>query len=107
LRSSQRQIRTTEENLDDWVRFFLYTLKTQKDALLRKIEREQMLAKLAPVSEQILILAKERGRVNISEAVALLGINRNTAKAHFRQLVHQGYLVQHGVRKSTWYSPGK
>ena len=107
LRSSKRQIRTTEENLDDWVRFFLHTLKTQKDALLRKIQREQMLEKLAPVSEQILILAKERGRVNISEAVALLAINRNTAKAHFRQLVQQGYLVQHGVRKSTWYSPGK
>lgn len=107
LRASQRHIRGAKENLDDWARFFLHTLKKQKDALLWKVEREQILAQMSPLSERILVLAKERGRLAISEAVTLLSINRNTAKLHFRQLVHQGYLIQHGTGKGTWYSPGK
>lgn len=104
LRSSQQHIRGEKENLDDWVRFFLQTLKKQKDVLLKKVEHERLLPQLSPLSERILILGKECGRLTISEAVTLLGINRNTAKLHFRQLVQQGYLVQHGVGKATWYS---
>ena len=107
LRASQRHIRGKKENLDDWISFFLHTLKKQKDVLLRKVERERLLPQLSPLWESILILSKERGRLTISEAVTLLSINRNTAKLHFRQLVQQGYLIQHGVGKATWYSPGK
>ena len=107
LRMSQKQIRTSEENLDDWVSFFLQCLKKQKDVLLRKVEQEKILERLSAVSEQLLIQAKERGRLTITEAVKLLGINRNTVKLHLRQLVQQGYLEQHGAGKATWYSLGK
>ena len=105
LRASQKNIRTPGENLDDWIRFFLHILKQQKDVLLRKLEREKQLEKLPPAAEQILILAREQGRLTISGAVTLLGINRNTAKAHLRRLVEQGYLVQHGKGRGTSYSP--
>ena len=107
LRSSQRDIRSTQENLADWVRFFLQAMKKQKDTLLRKIQQEQLLSQLPPLSERILVLAKERGRLTATETATLLSINRNTAKLHFRQLVHKGHLIQHGSGKSTWYSPGK
>lgn len=107
LRTSQRHIRTDKENLDDWTRFFLYTLKKQKDTLLQKLEREQFITQLPSFSESIFALTKERGRLTISEAVKLLDINRNTAKLHFRQLVEQKYLIRHGVGKATWYSAGK
>jgi Fic family protein len=107
LRLSQKQIRTTDEKLDDWVRFFLQSLKKQKDTLLRKVEQEKLLEGLSPTSEQILVLARERGRLTISEAVTLLGINRNTIKLHLRQLVQQGYLHQYGSGKATWYSSAK
>jgi Fic family protein len=107
LRASQKDIRTDNENLNDWIGFFLQSLKKQKDVLLRKVEREQLLEKLPRVSEQILVLAKERGRLTISEAVTLLSINRNTAKLHLKQLVQKGYLKQHGTGKGSWYSPGK
>ncbi len=107
LRLSQKQIRTKDEKLDDWVRFFLQSLKQQKDSLLRKVEQEQLLERLSPASEQILMLARERGRLTIAEAVTLLGINRNTIKLHLRQLVHQDYLVQHGSGKATWYSAAR
>ena len=107
LRLSQKQIRTETENLDAWIRFFLQSLKKQKDMLQRKVEREQLLEKLPPVSEQLLALARERGRVTISEAVTLLSVNRNTAKLHIRQLVESGHLKQHGTGKATWYTAGR
>jgi Fic family protein len=107
LRLSQKQIRTEKENLDAWTRFFLQCLKKQKDVLLQKIEREKLLERLPPVSEQLLALARERGRLTITEAVTLLAINRNTAKLHLRQLVQQSYLEQNGTGKATWYSPLK
>lgn len=107
LRLSQKQIRTADENLDDWVRFFLQSLKKQKDILLHKVEQEKLLERLSPVSEQLLVLAKERGRLTITDTVTLLGINRNTVKLHLRQLVQQSYLEQHGSGKATWYSPAK
>jgi Fic family protein len=107
LRASQKLIGTDKENLDDWVRFFLSTLKHQKDVLLRKVEQERLMEKLPPVAERLLVLVKERGRLTISEAVLLLDVNRNTAKVHLRKLVKQGYLVQHATGKATWYAPGK
>ena len=107
LRMSQKEIRTDIENLDAWVRFFLQTLKKQKDVLLRKVEREQRLEKLPPLSEQMVVLAKERGRLTITDAVTLLQVNRNTAKVHIRQLVEGGYLMQHGTGRATWYTAGK
>jgi len=105
LRLSQKKIRTADENLDDWTCFFLQSLKKQKDILLYKVGQEKLLEHLPTPSEQLLVLAKERGRLTITEAVTLLGINRNTLKLHLRQLVQQGYLEQHGAGKTTWYSP--
>lgn len=107
LRTSQKQIRTDSENLHAWVRFFLQNLKKQKDVLLGKVERERLLERLSPVSERLVVLARERGRLTISDAVTLLAINRNTAKLHFRQLVESGHLIQHGTGKGTWYTVGK
>jgi Fic family protein len=107
LRSSQKQIRTDDENLNDWIRFFLQSLKKQKDILLRKIEQEKLLERLSVVSEELLVLAKDRGRLTITDAVTLLGVNRNTVKIHLRQLVNQSYLEQHGSGKATWYTTEK
>lgn len=107
LRESQKAIRTAAENLDSWVLFFLRSLKKQQEVLQHKVEMEQRLEKLLPLSMQLLALARERGRLTIAEAVTLLAVNRNTAKLHIRQLVENGYLIQHGTGKATWYSAGK
>jgi Fic family protein len=107
LRASQKLIRSKGENLDDWLYFFLTSLKKQKDVLLGKIEREQLLEKMAPLAEKMLAIARERGRTTIADAVTLLAANRNTVKLHLRQLVQQGYLEQHGTGKRTWYSVGR
>jgi len=107
LRASQKLIRSEGKNLDDWLRFFLTSLKKQKDVLLGKIEREQLLEKLAQLEEKMPAIAGERGRITITDAVTLLAANRNTVKLHLRLLVQQGCLEQHGTGKGTWYSAGR
>jgi Fic family protein len=107
LRGSQRKIRTDREDLGDWVRFFLTILRQQKDVLLRKTEVEKRLVKMPADAERIVALVRERGRLSIAEVVDGLGINRNTAKVHLRNLVEQGWLVKEGVGKATRYMAGR
>jgi Fic family protein len=107
LRQSQKEIRTSAENLDVWVLFFLRSLRKQQEVLQQKIELEQRLETLPPVSARLVALARERGRLTIAEAVTLLDVNRNTAKLHIRKLVESGHLVRHGTGKATWYTAGK
>jgi Fic family protein len=107
LRESQKSIRTAEEKLDAWMRFFLRSLRKQQEVLQHKVELEQRLEKLSPLSAQLVALVRERGRLTIAEAVTLLEVNRNTAKLHLRQLVENGYLIQNGTGKGTWYSAGR
>ena len=107
LRASQKRIRTNEENLDAWIRFFLRILKQQKDTLLRKVEREQFLGRVPMAAQRVLVLVRERGRITIADVVTLLQMNKNTAKLHLRQLVNQGYLIQQGRGRATWYTLGR
>lgn len=107
LRQSQNEIRTSAENLDAWVLFFLQCLRKQQLVLQHKIQQEQRLEALSPVSARLVALARERGRLTIAEAVTLLDVNRNTAKLHLRKLVVSGHLVRHGTGKATWYTVGK
>lgn len=100
MRASQKLIRSEEENLDDWLRFFLTSLKKQKDVLLGKIEREKLLEKLAPLEEKMLAIARELGRITIADAVTLLAANRNTVKLH---LAPTGSA---GISGTTWYRQG-
>ncbi len=80
-----------------------WTLRKQKDVLGRKVEEERLMAPLAPLSEQLLGIVRDHGRVTVRQAVALTGANRNTIKHHLRQLVAAGHFVQHGRGRGTWY----
>lgn len=103
LRSARATLDRDEPQLADWVDFLLRCLARQIDLLERKIERERLIAPLAPLSEQVLGIAREHGRVTVREAVAAIGANRNTIKDHLRRLVAAGRLAQRGRGKGTWY----
>jgi predicted HTH transcriptional regulator len=78
-------------------------MQKQKNELEKKLERELLLEKLPELSGQILALVKDRGRATISEIVAVTKENRNTVKAHLRELVRTKRLAQEGKGKGTWY----
>ena len=61
------------------------------------------MAPLSPLSEKILSIVREHGRVTVREAAAITQANRNTIKDHLRQLVNAGRLVRRGQSRGTWY----
>jgi predicted ArsR family transcriptional regulator len=58
---------------------------------------------LAPLSEKILEIVRQHGRVTVREAAAAFGANRNTVKDHLKRLVQAGRLSPRGRGKGTWY----
>ncbi len=106
LRQTQGTIRTDAPDWQPWLTFFLSSLCSQVKRLEVKIEREQLLlATLPELSMQILVIAREQGRVTLSSAELNTKANRNTIRVHLRKLISAGQLVQHGSGRSTWYSP--
>jgi Fic family protein len=103
LRSAQSTIDTDESQLINWLDFFIRCLARQKDVLGAKIERERLMAPLARLSEELLAIVREHGRLTVREAVALTGANRNTVKDHLRRLVNSGRLARRGRGRGTWY----
>jgi predicted ArsR family transcriptional regulator len=61
-----------------------------------KIERESRARKLPALSEKIVELAQDHGRIGIKFISTTLETNRNTVKKHVQQLVKMGRLVRHG-----------
>lgn len=104
LRKAQETLKTDDSGLDAWLVFFLKSLKTQKDKLRAKIEREKIMFDLPELSAQILSIVKEHGRATISDIEAITRANRNTIKVRLRELVTDGFLGKHGKGKGTWYT---
>lgn len=103
LRRTQQTIYTDNSTIMEWIEFFLRSLRSQVAALEKKIRDEDKLGELAPLSAEILRLAKERGALTVRDAVLLTEANRNTIKLHLRKLVDRGLLRQEGTGKGTRY----
>ena len=71
----------------------------------KRLERERiLLGSLPELSLQLLEVCRERGRINVAEAVRLTGGNRNTIKDHLARLTKAGHLARHGAGRGTWYA---
>ena len=105
LRQTQGTIRTASPNWQPWLLFFMRVMNQQKDRLARKVEREKLvLAALPDLAVQIVDYVRQHGRVSMGDVIKTTGASRNTLKEHFRRLVEQGHLAQHGSGKGTWYA---
>jgi len=103
LRRAQATLDRDESQLIDWLTFFVRCLMKQKEVLERKIERERQMPPLAPLSEKLLRIVSEHGRVTVREAAVLTGASRNTIKVHLKRLVDGGRLTRRGRGRGTWY----
>lgn len=104
LRQTQGTIRTKAPKWQPWLVFFLRSLAEQVRRLEKKVEREKIvLAAMPELSLKIVEFAREHGRITIGEAIKLTGVSRNTLKQHFRNLVAQAHLNQHGSGRGVWY----
>ncbi|HPV04722.1 MAG TPA: Fic family protein [Myxococcota bacterium] len=105
LRTAQVTIDRGEDGLPAWIEFFLTALIRQKQILESKLQAEQRLMALPELSVQILEIARNHGRVTLTDACSMTGANRNTIKHHIKALVQQGLLSINGKARGTWYEP--
>jgi Fic family protein len=103
LRRAQATLDKDDSQLVDWLTFFVRALARQKDILDRKVQKERLMAPLSPLSEKLMGLAREHGRVTVREAAAVTGANRNTIKDHLNKLASAGHLIKLGKGRGTWY----
>jgi len=101
LLRAQSTLDTDESQLNEWVEFFLECMIAQKNILQKKVEREKLIAALPPLSDQLVAIARDHGRVTIAAAVKITDANRNTIKAHLRKLVETGHLRLRGTGRAT------
>ena len=103
LRNVQVEKDSSIDGLIAWITFFLECLVKQKNVLSKKIERENLLKSLPKLSEEILYLLKEHGKLSLKEVVKLTKANRNTVKAHLFKLVDDNHIKKDGIGKGTIY----
>jgi Fic family protein len=103
LRRAQSTLCTDNRKLNEWILFFLESLRKQVSVLESKIDTEKMIARLPPLSQEIIQIARQHGKVMVRDAQRITGANRNTIKAHIVELVRRGRLKMVGRGKGTWY----
>lgn len=105
LRLTQQSLRGKSPNWEPWLVFFLRCLARQKDALLRKMEAEQLhLEKLAPLAAQIVELFETHDTLALAQIVELTQANRNTVKAKVAELTKRTLLTRHGKGRGVYYT---
>ena len=88
LRDCQKTLETNNIKFENWILFFIRSLKKQKDNLTRKIKSEKILQEnLGQLHLQILEILKNHNLLSVSQIQQLSGANRNTLKMKLRQLV--------------------
>ena len=107
LRQTQATMRSESPDWQPWLGYFLRSLTAQKNTLQRKIEQERLiLGSLPELSQRLMELCRERGRLTVAEGVAATGKSRNTIKGHISKLAGAGHLRRHGAGRGVWYSLG-
>ncbi|MCP4668505.1 MAG: Fic family protein, partial [Deltaproteobacteria bacterium] len=103
LRRAQATLFMDHSTMNDWVLFFLRSLRKQISALESKIEAERLITPLSPLSQEIVKLVRQHGKGTVRDVLRVTGANRNTIKAHIKELVKTGRLEMMGKGKGAWY----
>ena len=103
LRRAQATLYTDNSRMSDWIVFFMGSLKKQAQILEYKLQREKELLTIPRLSQEILVITREHGRITVRDIQRLTKASRNTIKAHLKKLVQNRQLTQEGKGKGTWY----
>ena len=103
LRRAQGTLYTDNSRMSEWLVFFMGSLKKQSQSLDRTLQRERDMLALPKLSQDILAMVREHGRIAVRDLHRLTKVSRNTIKAHLKRLVQTRRLVQEGRGKGTWY----
>ena len=104
LRASQKEVADLGSFNEMWIEFFLELLIKQIKELEDKIQREEVLTPMPAISQQILELAEQHGKVSVLFISQTLKANRNTVKKHLQNLVKRERIKKHGKGRGTFYT---
>ncbi|MCE3255600.1 MAG: Bacterial regulatory protein AsnC family [Rickettsiaceae bacterium] len=105
LRDCQITLDSKKPKFENWILFFLKSLKKQKDNLEKKVKAEKILQEnFHPLHLEILKILKNHDRLSVSEIQNLSGANRNTLKVKLRELVEMKKIRAFGKGRGVAYA---
>lgn len=107
LRRTQGTLEDARPNWLPWIRFFLSSLKAQKDYLSNKVSAQTSWGNLPKESIMIMEHINQYRRITTSEAEAITSAPRSTIKKRLGNLVEQGLLKRQGQGRGSWYETTK
>ena len=104
LRDCQKTLDNKEIKFENWLIFFLKSLKKQKDNLEKKIKAEKILQEnFDKLHLQILEILKNHNSLSVSDIQKLSGANYNTIKVKLKDLVQMKKIISVGKGRGVVY----
>ncbi len=104
LRRTQTSLKSESPDFGPWLLFFLRSLQKQKIHLGHKVSKEKAMMHLSDLSNQIIHLVADHGKLGLGDLERMTGSNRNTIKKHLAELTRQGSLFRLGKGRATLYA---
>lgn len=104
LRRTQGTLDNDDPDWLPWLRYFMSSLKAQKDRLAAKIEAGEGLSGLSPEAVLIVEHVRRYGRITTADAQSITGKPRPTVKKRLTELARTGILIRHGQGRGSWYA---
>lgn len=104
LRDCQITLDSKKPKFENWILFFLKSLKKQKDNLEKKVKTEKILQEnFDDLHLEVLKILKNHKRLAVSDIQKLTGANRNTLKVKLRNLVEMKKVKSFGKGRGVVY----
>lgn len=104
LRDCQITLDSKKPKFENWILFFLKSLKKQKDNLEKKVKTEKILQEnFDALHLEVLKILKNHKRLAVSDIKRLTGANRNTLKVKLRDLVEMKKIKTFGKGRGVVY----
>lgn len=105
LHSCQATLESKKIKFENWILFFLKSLKKQKDNLEKKVKVEKILQEnFHSLHLEILKILKHHNSLSISEIQRLSQANRNTLKVKLKELVGMKKIKSFGKGRGITYT---
>jgi len=98
------QSKRPNENVTEWVKFFLSALNNIQQQLMKKLEFKGVETKLSPREKSILTFIGNHAGCKSGEIAKKLGIPSPTVKRILPELIEKNLIERHGIGPGTNYS---
>lgn len=101
LRACQAQ--RPGEDISEWVTFFLESLKSIQEALMRKLDSHSVEQSLSPKDKMLLAIIESNPGIKTSDIAVKFGTSSSTVKRMVEKLINQKLIERHGIGPGSYY----